>query len=323
MSFDIKLDFSRYFRKEFKKQIMSIEIKAVSKLYGEQKALDNVSLSIKSGEIVGLLGPNGAGKSTLMKIITCFIPPTTGEVTINGHNIESDSLKIKKVVGYLPESNPLYMEMYIKEYLEFVAAIHKIPDAKKRIKEIIELTGLSQEQHKKIHQLSKGYKQRVGIAQALLPSPEVLILDEPTSGLDPNQLVDIRNLITEIGKEKTILLSTHIMQEVEAVCDRVIIINKGKIVADDSTRNLTSQHSKTAVISVEFDGEMNQKELGNLSGIEKVMHINHYNWIIESSSKEDIRSSLFKLAVKKNVSILSMNLEKESLETVFHRLTKK
>jgi len=226
---------------------MSLEVKNISKFFGEQKALDNISFSAKKGEIVGFLGPNGAGKSTTMKIITTFLKPDQGDVLVNAFSIHSNAHQVKKSVGYLPEHNPLYLDMYVKEYLEFSANIHKIN--KSRITEVIQLVGLEPESHKKIKDLSKGYRQRVGFAAALLHDPKVLILDEPTTGLDPNQLVSIRNLIKEIGKTKTVLLSTHIMQEVEAICDRVIIINKGKIVADDYLKNLTKQSTLTEVFS--------------------------------------------------------------------------
>ena len=222
---------------------MSIEVKNISKYYGTQKALDQISFSLKSGEIVGFLGPNGAGKSTMMKIITTYLNQDEGEVFVNGFNVKTEAINVKKTVGYLPEHNPLYLEMYVKEYLQFCASIHKV--TKDKITTIIELVGLTAESHKKIKQLSKGYRQRVGLAAALLHDPEVLILDEPTTGLDPNQLISIRNLIREIGKTKTILFSTHIMQEVEAICDRVIIIKKGKIVADSSIIELTKEMSLT------------------------------------------------------------------------------
>ncbi|MDR0972345.1 MAG: ATP-binding cassette domain-containing protein [Bacteroidales bacterium] len=220
---------------------MSISITNITKLYGEQKALDNVSLEIKKGEIVGLLGPNGAGKSTLMKIITCFIPPSTGNVKVCGFDIFENSLEVRKKIGYLPEHNPLYLDMYVREFLYFIASIHKMNnnEKKERTQRVIEQTGLEKEANKKIGQLSKGYRQRVGIAQAMINDPEVLILDEPTSGLDPNQLVEVRQMIKNLSKEKTILLSTHIMQEVEAVCERTIIINNGQVVADDNTKHLT------------------------------------------------------------------------------------
>lgn len=303
---------------------MSIKINNITKVYGNQKALDNISMHIHSGEIVGLLGPNGAGKSTLMKIITCFIPPTNGTALVNGFDIADQSLEVRKQVGYLPENNPLYTEMYIREYLEFVAGINRMKVTRNMIDDVIDTTGLRPEQNKKIGQLSKGYKQRVGLAQALLPSPEVLILDEPTSGLDPNQLVDIRNLIKEAGKEKTVLLSTHIMQEVEAVCDRVIIIDQGRIVADDSTANITQhqKHSK-AVITVEFDGKATQGMLKNIKGITLVRPVKENQWIIESDGDKDVRNALFRFAVDNNLTILSLNKEKESLEQVFQRLTAK
>jgi len=217
---------------------MSIVISNVSKIYGTQYALNNVSFEVKKGEIVGFLGPNGAGKSTLMKIITCFIPPNEGDVSVCGFDIWNDSIEVRKRIGYLSESNPLYHDMYVREFLEFVAGIYHLKNVKKRIEEVIDMTRLEIEQHKKIGALSRGYRQRVGLAQALIHDPEVLILDEPTTGLDPNQLVEFRELIRQCGKSKTVLLSTHIMQEVEAMCNRVIIINKGNIVADNSMQDL-------------------------------------------------------------------------------------
>lgn len=230
---------------------MSIRVQHVTKLYGMQKALDDVSFEVRPGEVVGLLGPNGAGKSTLMKIITCFIPPTDGEVSVCGHDIFEESVQVREKVGYLPEHNPLYLEMYVKEFLEFIAGIQKdAVNPKQRVKEMIELTGLGQEQNKKIGALSKGYRQRVGLAQALIHNPEVLILDEPTSGLDPNQILEIRNLIRAIGSTKTVMLSTHIMQEVEAICDRAVIIHHGKIVADDSIANLTKNKRLEEVFQI-------------------------------------------------------------------------
>jgi len=217
---------------------MSIRVDQVTKVYGEQKALNNVSLEIGNGEIVGLLGPNGAGKSTLMKILTCYIPPTSGQAFVNEMNCADESLAVRRIIGYLPENNPLYYDMYVREFLTFIAGIHNLKDKKSRVDEMIEITGLKPEMHKRIGALSKGYKQRVGLAQALIHNPEVLIMDEPTSGLDPNQIVEIRDLIKKLGSEKTILLSTHIMQEVEAICNRVVIIDKGKIVADGKTGDL-------------------------------------------------------------------------------------
>jgi len=301
---------------------MSIEVKQVTKIYGSQKALDQVSLSIHPGEIVGLLGPNGAGKSTLMKIITCFIPPTDGEVSVCGHDIFEESLKVREKVGYLPEQNPLYLEMYVREYLEFVAGIHKIKrNTKERISEMIELTGLTLEQKKKIGALSKGYRQRVGLAQALIHDPEVLILDEPTSGLDPNQIHEIRNLIRSIGATKTIMLSTHIMQEVEAICDRAIIIHKGQIVADDLTHKLTSAVRNKNRITVEFSGKIIKEDLLRIAGISNIDQKSQNTWVIETGADHDIREELFKLAVNKDSGILSMNKEELRLEEVFQILT--
>jgi ABC-2 type transport system ATP-binding protein len=301
---------------------MSIEVRNVVKLYGEQRALDNVSLSIQPGEIVGLLGPNGAGKSTLMKIITCFIPPTEGEVSVCGHDIFEESLQVREKVGYLPEHNPLYLEMYVREYLEFIAGIHKIRgNTRERIAEMIELTGLSLEQKKKIGALSKGYRQRVGLAQALIHDPEVLILDEPTSGLDPNQIHEIRNLIRSIGATKTVMLSTHIMQEVEAICDRAVIIHKGQIVADDSTHNLTSAVRNKNRITVEFSGKIGEKDLEHIAGISSIEQKYQNTWIIETAADRDIREDLFKLAVNKESGILSLNKEELRLEEVFQILT--
>ncbi|MCF8297153.1 MAG: gliding motility-associated ABC transporter ATP-binding subunit GldA [Saprospiraceae bacterium] len=303
---------------------MSIKVENITKLYGEQKALDNVSLDIKKGEVVGLLGPNGAGKSTMMKIITCFLPPTSGNVEVCGFNIYEQSMDIRKKVGYLPENNPLYLDMYVREYLEFVAGIYKLGKIKKqRIDEMIKVTGLEIEKKKKIGALSKGFRQRVGLAQALIHDPEVLILDEPTSGLDPNQLIEIRNLIKEIGKEKTIMLSTHIMQEVEAICDRAIIIDKGKIVADDSTKNLHQISSGKDVVIVEFNKEISESLLKGIEGVKSVKNLKDNKWQIEASSKKDIREEIFQFAVQKKLSVLSMNKQEHSLEQVFQSLTKK
>ena len=301
---------------------MSIEVRQVTKIYGVQKALDQVSLSIRPGEIVGLLGPNGAGKSTLMKIITCFIPPTDGEVFVCGHDIFEESLKVREKVGYLPEHNPLYLEMYVREYLEFIAGIHKIKgNVKSRVSEMIELTGLTIEQKKKIGALSKGYRQRVGLAQALIHDPEVLILDEPTSGLDPNQISEIRHLIRSIGASKTIMLSTHIMQEVEAICDRAIIIHKGKTVADDATRHLADSVRNRNRVTVEFSGRISKEDFKHLSGISKIVQKDLNTWILETGSERDIREELFSFAVSKGIAILSMNKEELRLEEVFQILT--
>ncbi len=304
---------------------MSIKIQNITKLYGKQKALDDISLEINSGEIVGFLGPNGAGKSTMMKIITGFIPPTSGNVFVKGKSIIEQSLDVRKIVGYLPEHNPLYLEMYVKEYLMFMASIH-LPkkQLKSRVKEIVELTGLTVEQNKKIGSLSKGYRQRVGLAQALIHNPEVFILDEPTTGLDPNQIVEIRNLIYEIGKEKTVMLSTHIMQEVEAICDRVIIINNGKLVADDRPDTIQDKvKDKTIVIIVEFDQEIDKKLFDEIENITDVKYHKNNTWLIESDADKDIRGDIFNFAVKHGFTILSQQKQEKNLEDVFKLLTRK
>ena len=284
---------------------MSIIVQNVTKQYDTQLALNDVSLTIDKGEIVGLLGPNGAGKSTLMKIITCFIPPTKGTVSVEGFDIWEQSMEVRRCVGYLPEHNPLYLDMYVKEYLEFVAGIHHITgqEATKRINEMIDMTGLGVEKHKKIGALSKGYRQRVGLAQAMIHNPSVLILDEPTSGLDPNQLIDIRGLIRDLGSEKTVLLSTHIMQEVEALCDRVIIINKGVVVANDNIENLTKESDN--VLVVEFDSKVTMEMLRNIIGLKQAKSIDDNNWILESRSELDIRQDLMRWALNNNVIIKS------------------
>ena len=301
---------------------MSIIVQNVTKQYDNQLALNDVSLTIGKGEIVGLLGPNGAGKSTLMKIITCFIPPTKGTVSVEGYDIWEQSMEVRKRVGYLPEHNPLYLDMYVKEYLGFVAGIHHITghEASKRINEMIEMTGLGVEMHKKIGALSKGYRQRVGLAQAMIHNPSVLILDEPTSGLDPNQLIDIRRLIKDLGNEKTVLLSTHIMQEVEALCDKVIIINKGVVVANDNIENLTKESDN--VLVVEFEGNVTMEMLRNIVGLNQAKAIKENHWILESKADIDIRQDLMRWAINNNVIIKSMQREETSIEECFQRLTK-
>ena len=301
---------------------MSIIVQNVTKQYDNQLALNDVSLTIGKGEIVGLLGPNGAGKSTLMKIITCFIPPTKGTVSVEGYDIWEQSMEVRKRVGYLPEHNPLYLDMYVKEYLGFVAGIHHITgqEASKRIDEMIEMTGLGVEMHKKIGALSKGYRQRVGLAQAMIHNPSVLILDEPTSGLDPNQLIDIRRLIKDLGNEKTVLLSTHIMQEVEALCDKVIIINKGVVVANDNIENLTKESDN--VLVVEFDGNVTIEMLRNIVGLKQAKAIKDNHWILEPKADLDIRQDLMRWAINNNVIIKSMQREETSIEECFQRLTK-
>jgi ABC-2 type transport system ATP-binding protein len=292
-------------------------------LYGAQKALDQISFEVPKGEILGFLGPNGAGKSTMMKIITTFIPPTEGEVKVCGYDIITDSMEVRKKVGYLPEHNPLYLDMYVKEYLGFIAGLHQMKHKEKSVKEMVELTGLGQEQHKKIGALSKGYRQRVGLAQALIHNPEVLILDEPTSGLDPNQLVDIRNLIKNIGKEKTVMFSTHIMQEVEAVCDRVIIINKGKIVADGLSGELGREKNAGYTISIEFDKDISRGALSQIEGVKRVDKTGEKSWELYTDSKEDIRPSVFRFAVDQNLTVLMISRNEKNLEAVFRDVTGK
>ena len=303
---------------------MSIKAEHITKLYGTQKALDDVSFEIPGKQVVGFLGPNGAGKSTMMKIITCFLPQTSGTIAVCGFDVTEQSIDVRKNVGYLPEHNPLYLEMYVKEYLEFIAGIHHLNGSKeKRIAEMIEITGLGVEQKKKIGALSKGYRQRVGLAQALIHHPQVLILDEPTSGLDPNQLSEIRTLIKEIGKEKTVVLSTHIMQEVEAVCNRVIIINKGKIVADENTSILQQQATGGNYILVEFDKGVEAGLLKSIKGVLSADRVNEKSWRLKTVDESDIRGDIFNFAVNNHLAVLSMQKEEQRLEDVFHQLTGK
>jgi ABC-2 type transport system ATP-binding protein len=300
---------------------MSITASNITKYYNTQKALDNVSFTVGKGEVVGFLGPNGAGKSTMMKILTCFIPQTEGKAEVCGYDVNEEHLEVRKKIGYLPENNPLYPEMYVKEYLEFTAGLYNMKGIQKRISEIIGITGLTPEYRKKIGALSKGYRQRVGLAQALLHDPEVLILDEPTSGLDPNQLAEVRSLIKSIGNEKTVMLSTHIMQEVEAVCSRAIIINKGKIVADESTVSLREKPKDSNSIIIEFNRQISLKQLMNIPGISSVKELGKNTWKISGMDKEDIRTTLFKWSVENDYTILSLQKEEFSLEDVFQKLT--
>ena len=296
---------------------MSIQINHITKRYGEQLALNDVTLTINKG-IVGLLGPNGAGKSTLMKIITCFIPPTSGTVSVEGHDVIDDPMAVKRIVGYLPEHNPLYLDMYVREYLEFVAGVHQLKGeaAHKRINEMIDETGLGLEAHKKIGALSKG------LAQAMMHDPQVLILDEPTSGLDPNQLIDIRNLISSLGKEKTVLLSTHIMQEVEAICERAIIINKGVVVADDKIENLKQDNATSNVVIVEFESEVSEELLRSIPQVGRVQHVKDNHWILEPQDDTDIRANLMKWSVDRDLIIKTLQKEDLSIEEAFQKLTK-
>jgi len=296
---------------------MSIEVQHITKLYKDQKALDDISFKVKNAEIVGFLGPNGAGKSTMMKILTTYIEASEGTAKVNGFDVNSDKKKVQSSVGYLPEHNPLYTDLYVKEYLNFNANVYGT--SKSRIDEVIKLTGLSPEAHKKISQLSKGYRQRVGLANALLHNPEVLILDEPTTGLDPNQLVDIRNLIKNIGKEKTVFLSTHIMQEVEAMCDRVIIINKGKIVADKYLKDLRAGQEQ--IVIVEFDYRVEDAFLLKLPKVTSVKNTHDFIYEITFSTSEDMRSHVFDFAHDNGLKILQLHQKNTSLESMFREMT--
>jgi ABC-2 type transport system ATP-binding protein len=298
---------------------VSIEVKNVVKYYKEQAALNDVSFKINSGEIVGFLGPNGAGKSTMMKIITCFIPKSSGLVKVCGLDVDENSIDVRRKVGYLPEHNPLYLDMYVKEYLGFVGGIYGIKNKNERVKEMVNLVGLEKEQHKKIGALSKGYRQRVGLAQAIIHEPEVLILDEPTSGLDPNQLVDIRQLILNIGKTKTVMLSTHIMQEVEAICDRVIIIKEGQIVADDTAKHIQQKDELKQTVLVEFDKEASRNQLKQITNVKSVKNVEGNKWIFMGEG--DIRPHIAKFAQQHNYLILAMSTVEKSMEDVFKEMT--
>jgi ABC-2 type transport system ATP-binding protein len=339
--------------------IMSISVSNITKIYGSQKALDSVTLEIKPGGITGLLGPNGAGKSTLMKILTCFIPPTSGDAAVCGFDVLEQSIEVRKKVGYLPENNPLYLDLYVREFLGFIAGTHQLKgNIASRVADMIEMTGLQSEQHKKIGALSKGYRQRVGLAQAMIHDPEVLILDEPTSGLDPNQLLEIRHLISEVGKTKTVMMSTHIMQEVEAICNRVVIIHKGRIVADDSTQNLQNLTTGKSVIKVEFDVPVQGTKLKMIAGVIEVLPesdltpglspdpspgpspernptpgpsprregkvLNHESrkWHLISAPGTDIRAAVFQFAVEHQYTVLSLHREEQKLEEVFQEMTR-
>lgn len=300
---------------------MSIEVNNLVKYYGEQAAVKDVSFTVNSGEIVGFLGPNGAGKSTTMKIITGFIPASDGEVKVCGIPVTVDSLETRKKIGYLPEHNPLYLDMYVKEYLEFVGNVYKIKNVRARVEEMIKAVGLEVEQSKRIGMLSKGYRQRVGLAAAIIHDPEVLILDEPTTGLDPNQLVEIRELIKSIGKKKTVILSTHIMQEVEAICDRVVIINKGEIVADNKASEL-QKSSKVQTVYVEFEDKVSKSQLTKIPSVRKVEQVKN-GWLLETIEDVDLRRTISKFAADNNWLTLTLKIEEKSLEEVFKELTTK
>ena len=302
---------------------MSIQIQNLTKTYGQQKAVDSISFSISEGEIVGFLGPNGAGKSTTMKIATSYLPPTSGTVKIGGYDVVNQSLESRKITGYLPEHNPLYLDMYVHEYLSFsgrVSGLHST-HVSKRVGEMIEVCGLSQEQNKKIESLSKGYRQRVGLAQALVHDPQVLILDEPTSGLDPNQLVEIRKLIKDVSKNKTVIFSTHIMQEVQALCDRVVLINHGQIVANDTLSNLLTKYADQAVLVVEFERGVTCEELKAIDGVQEVEEVASFRFKVVAKPGMDLRSEIFRFAADRHLSLLGLKQEEGSLEGIFRNLT--
>lgn len=302
---------------------MSVKVEQLTKIYGQQKAVDQISFEVESGQILGFLGPNGAGKTTSMKMITGYVPPSSGKAFVDGIEVSQDTLATQTRIGYLPEHNPLYKDMYVKEYLEFVARMYKIGKSKQRIAELIEMTGLGREQHKLIGALSKGYRQRVGLAQAMIHDPQVLILDEPTSGLDPNQLAEIRALIKMMGEKKTVIFSTHIMQEVQALCDRVIIINRGKLVADDPIERLQSRLTGEQLITAAFVNKMTANQLKELDGVSSVEDIGNNRWRLITKSKQDIRKDIFQLAVNLNNPLIELHKEELSVEDVFRQLTSK
>jgi ABC-2 type transport system ATP-binding protein len=302
---------------------MSLHLKNLTKIYGSQKAVNNVSFEIGEGEIVGFLGPNGAGKSTTMKIATCFLPPTSGEAWVGGFNVVEKPMEVKKITGYLPEHNPLYLDLYVHEYLNFIGKLYGLrsKSLKHRVKEMVDLCGLSREQNKKIQTLSKGYRQRVGLAQALIHDPKILILDEPTSGLDPNQLIEIRKLIRTISEFKTVVFSTHIMQEVQALCDRVIVINKGEIVADDQLDQILLRAGNTAVILVHFEREVSVDQLKLVTGVKDVQVLEGFRYKVTSDGSIDVRPEIFRFAADNNLSLIGLKQEEGSLENIFRDLT--
>ena len=302
---------------------MSIKVTGLTKIFGEQKAVNNISFEIGSGSIVGFLGPNGAGKSTTMKMLSTYISPTSGQASVCGFDVVEKSMEVRRLVGYLPESNPLYYDMYIKEYLEFAAGVHQLGKiSKSRVDQMIEMTGLQKEVKKKIGTLSKGYKQRVGIAQAMIHDPKVLILDEPTSGLDPNQIMDIRDLIIDLGKEKTVLLSTHIMQEVQAMCSRIIIINNGNIVADDAIGNIQSSEKPKSGLLVSFGKEVAASALQQMKHIVQARKSDDNQWLLETSNPDLLRKELMVWSLQNDIDILSLQNSSQSLEDAFRDLTK-
>lgn len=300
---------------------MSVKVEKLSKIYGAQKAVDEITFEARPGEVLGFLGPNGAGKTTTMKVISCFIPQTSGKVSVCGFDVAEQPMEVRRQIGYLPEHNPLYKDMYVREYLGFVARLHQLRNPRQRIAEMIEMTGLEREQHKPIGALSKGYRQRVGLAQAMMHDPAVLILDEPTSGLDPNQLADIRQLIKQLGQEKTVIFSTHIMQEVKAICDRVLIINKGKIVADDTIEELQYRITAEAVVTAEFDGSIAIDALRKIPKLKGLRELGHNRYQFTADAKSDLRPAIFDFAVAKGVKLLEIKKEVYDMDEVFHRLT--
>lgn len=300
---------------------MSIEVNQLTRLYGEQKAVDNISFHVNKGEIVGFLGPNGAGKSTTMKIITGYLQPDSGTTIVCGIHVQKEPLESKKKIGYLPEANPLYYDMYVREYLDFIADVHGVRERKKRIEEVIEMVGLSLESKKKVGQLSKGYKQRVGLAAALIHDPEVLILDEPTTGLDPNQIVEIREVIKKLGQHKTVLFSSHILQEVEAICDRVVIINRGRLVANDTLSNLRRQSANSEVLKVSFRESLEPAWLERLSSVQAVNKLSTYEWELTCTDAQEAKRQLLELALQQHLNIVSLQSGGQSLEEVFRSLT--
>jgi ABC-2 type transport system ATP-binding protein len=302
---------------------MSVKVEELTKMYGAQKAIDSVTFEAHKGEILGFLGPNGAGKTTTMKIITGFIPQSSGRASVCGFDVENASIEARRRIGYLPENNPLYKEMYVKEYLEFVAKLHQVSKVNQRVAAMIELTGLGKEQHKLIGALSKGYRQRVGLAQAMIHDPEVLVLDEPTTGLDPNQLVEIRNVIKELGKEKTLIFSTHIMQEVQAICTRVLIINNGKIVADDPIEALQARIKGESVVTVQFAESVKMALLLGIDGVRQVKDLGDKRWQLLAEVETDIQPAIFHFAVEHKLTLLEMKKEVVSVEEVFQKLTGK
>lgn len=301
---------------------MSVQVTGLVKKYGEQHAVNNITFEAKRQEVLGFLGPNGAGKTTTMKIVTGYIPQTSGTATVCGFDVNTHAMEARKKIGYLPEHNPLYKEMYVREYLEFTAGLHKVANPNKQVETMIERTGLTSHRHKLIGQLSKGYRQRVGLAQAMLHDPEVLILDEPTSGLDPNQIIEIRQLIKDLGKEKTVILSTHILSEVEAVCDRAVIINKGIIVADAPISTLKDQFTGQTVVTAEFKGETTAKALQSITHVQQVKNLGANRWQLTASMEHDIRGDVFTFAVNNKLVLLELHKEVQSVEDVFQQLTK-